>query len=486
VISGQKVVTAAEMQKIEKLAVAAGQEIPKMMDRAADGIARAAEEFIYERNLPKRILLLTGKGNNAGDAYTAGALLMAKGFFVQAVQAFPVEDCTPLCRERTEKFVKLGGKIEPLSKAQTHGCSLLLDGLVGTGFQGKAEGALSAAIEWGNKTGLPILAIDIPSGLNGTTGEVGTAAINATVTLYLGLPKIGFFIGKGWDHVGDLKEIAFGLPEKLIQQADAKALLLDPSSLELPVIERSRHKYQAGYVLGIAGSVLMPGAAALATAGVLRSGAGIVRLFSMPGMPTHHLLSEVIQEEIDLKRIAEESKRAAAFFVGPGLGRTADVEKRLHKLLPLLCLPSVLDADMLYFLAKNPRWKIPANAILTPHHGEMKELLKKPPTLDNCQAYVEKHQTTLVLKGGPSMIFHPQKKPLIMTQGDPAMATAGSGDVLTGIVAGVLAQKLPPWEAAALGVYLHGYAGECAAAQLTSMIASDILDYLPEAFHSLS
>ena len=136
----------------------------------------------------------------------------------------------------------------------------------------------------------------------------------------------------------------------------------------------------------------------------------------------------------------------------------------------------MIDADALNFLAKNPKAKIPKNSILTPHHGEMEKLLKKKPSLKSCQAYVEKHKTNLWPKGAPSIVFHPGKKPLVIAHGDPGMATAGSGDVLTGIIAGLLAQKMIPCEAAALGVYLHARAGEIAGLNLTSycMIASDI------------
>jgi NAD(P)H-hydrate epimerase len=491
VIQGQKIITADEMQRIESLSVAAGSNATAFMDKAAEGIAEAVTLFIETHHLPKRVLILAGKGNKAGDAYTAGSLLLSRGYAVQAVQTFPLKECSALCRQRHEQFVKLGGKVVSFSKnldtLETQGCSLILDGLFGTGFKGKAEGVAARAIEWSHETGLPILAIDIPSGLNGSTGEVGSVAIHATATVYLGLPKLGFFVGKGWDHVGELIGIDFGLPAKFMKQAEEKALLLDPSSLQLPPIRRSRHKYEAGYVLAIAGSPQMAGAAALATSGVLHSGAGIVRLFSMPKTPSDHLLAEVIHEDYDLKRIQEESKRAAAFLVGPGLGRTPAVEKMLRTLLASIRLPVVLDADALYFLAKNPSWKLPKQSILTPHHGEMQKLLNKAPTLETCQDYVEKKKATLVLKGAPSIIFHPGKKPLIISHGDPGMATAGSGDVLTGILAGLLAQKMEPFETAALGVYLHAIAGELAANKLTSycMIASDILESLPEAFDSL-
>ena len=481
-IYGQKIVSAEEMQRLEKRAIAAGHSPGKFMDKAAEGIASITKEFIETLKLPKKILLLTGKGNNAGDAYTAGALLRKKGYSVTAVSAFPLKECSPLCRERHSRFIKSGGKV--VSNADAAGYGVILDGLVGTGFKGKASGALAKAITWANNTDLPILAIDIPSGLSGTTGEAGSVAIDAVGTIYLGLPKIGFFLEKGWDLVGDLAGVDFGLPEEFIEEAKEEALLLDPTSLHLPPLRRSRHKYEAGYVLGIAGSPQMPGAAALATAGVLRSGAGIVRLFSMPDTTTDQLLAEVIHEEVDLKKIKEESKRAAAYFVGPGLGRTPEIEKLLKQLFASLRLPTVIDADALYFLAKNPSTKLPKQSILTPHHGEMEKLLKKKPTLKNCQAYVEKHKATLVLKGAPSIVFHPGKKPLVIAHGDPGMATAGSGDVLTGILAGLLAQKMTPDEAAALGVYLHARAGEIAGLNLTSycMIASDILKYLPQAF----
>ncbi|HEX2579200.1 MAG TPA: NAD(P)H-hydrate dehydratase [Rhabdochlamydiaceae bacterium] len=483
-IFGQKIVTAQEMQRIEKKAIGAGHSAEKFMDKAAEGIASITKEFIEKLSLPKKVILLTGKGSNAGDAYTAGALLRKKGFSVLAVSAYPLKECSPLCCERHYRFIKSGGKVVPLASADIKGFGVILDGLVGTGFTGKATGALAKAIVWANETDLPILALDIPSGLDGTTGQVGSVAIDAIGTIFLGLPKIGFFLEKGWDHVGDLAGVDIGLPEEFVSQAKEDALLLDPASLHLLPMQRSRHKYEAGYVLGIAGSLNMPGAAALASEGVLRSGAGIVRLFSMPGTPKDQLLAEVIHEEVDLKRIKEESKRAAAFFIGPGLVRT---EKLLQQLFAHLRLPSVIDAEALDFLAKHPKTKLPKHSILTPHHGEMEKLLKKKPSLKNCQAFVEKHKATLILKGAPSIVFHPGKKPLVIAHGDPGMATAGSGDVLTGILAGFLAQKMTPEAAAALGVYLHARAGEIAGLNLTSycMIASDLLKYLPQAVDEL-
>lgn len=479
-----KIVTPEEMRRIEQLAISIGSKESDFMDRAAEKITKAVEEYIYERNLPKRVLLLAGKGNNGADGYTAGVMLMAKGVFVKAVQVFPHEESSPLCLERHDQFVKAGGEVTGLSLGDPNGCALILDGLVGTGFKGKANGPLKDAIEWANKTTLPILAIDIPSGLDGTTGSVETAAIVAKTTVFLGLPKIGFFIGKGWDHVGKLVSADFGLPAQVIQEAKPEAELLEPTGLKLPVIQRCRHKYQAGYVLAIAGSKTMPGAADLSSKAALRSGAGMVRLFSDA---SRNLISEVICEPFDLKRMQDESKRSSAFLIGPGLGRDEKAEKIVQESLSLASLPLVLDADALFFLAKNRSWKIPKNAVLTPHHQEMERLLEKPPLFSHCQEFVDRHQCSVVLKGAPTVIFHPNRLPIVCTEGDPGMATAGSGDVLTGIIAGLLAQKMTPLDAAILGVYLHGYAGKITATKLTSycMIASDLLTYLPDAFTTL-
>jgi NAD(P)H-hydrate epimerase len=195
------------------------------------------------------------------------------------------------------------------------------------------------------------------SGLTGSTGEVGSVAIQATQTLYLGLPKIGFFIGKGWNHVGELISVNFGLNEKYVGVANATALLLDSKKIgcALPPIQRNRHKFQAGYVVSVAGSYGFSGAAFLACLAALRSGAGIVRLFhgwgmdgEMGGAPL-----EIVKEEIsDLSRVFEECKRASAALIGPGIGRSRETEKLLKPLLANLSLPTVVDADALFLLAK--------------------------------------------------------------------------------------------------------------------------------------
>lgn len=502
-LEGLKVVSAQEMAKIEGMAYSEGASEHIFMENAGAAVADAVESFIEGRELPKVVTLLVGKGNNGGDAFAAGAKLIERGFKTIALHIFSFDACSPLCKAMYEKFRSRGGVIHHVNDEKSFAFELdgiILDGLVGTGFKGRAEDALARAITRANASGLPILAIDIPSGLNGTTGDVDTLAIHATETISLELPKSGFFLKNGWDHVGTLRHVSFGLEKRYIAAAKPFAYLLNEEAIphQLPPIKRSRHKYQAGYALAVAGSPGMPGAAILASYAVLRSGAGMVRLFHPEGMEAE--LSgapyEVIRQGWNgrtMRIIGEQALRAKSMLIGPGISRTAQAKRMFKRLLDKIKLPFAIDADALFFLAEYPKWKIPKGSVLTPHRGEMDRLLVKISVgkaglsyHERCQAYAETKHTTVILKGAPTFVFHPGTTPLIVTRGDPGMATAGSGDVLTGMLAGLMAQGLDAKSAAAVAVYLHGIAGEIAAQNLTSysMTASDLLDFLPEAFSS--
>ena len=502
ILEGLKIVTAKEMARVEAMAVSEGASEMAFMENAAEGIAEEVQDFVERFALEKSATLLIGKGNNGGDAYAAGAFLLAEGFRVTALHCYALEHCSPLCKTMHDRFKAAGGAVSFVQQESDFVFDpdgVIVDGLVGTGFKGKAEDILELAIQCANRSGIPIIAVDIPSGVNGDAGEVGSVAIQATETVFLELPKIGFFLESGWDHVGELKLARFGLADKYIDDAKAIAMLFPAENAFslLPPIQRSRHKYQAGYVLAVAGSEGMPGAAILAGYGALRSGAGIVRLFHPYGMEAE--LSgapfELIREgwdERDLGRIRHEAMRAKTLLIGPGIGRGSGPKNMVRKVLKEIALPMVIDADALYFLSAHD-WHIPKGSILTPHRGEMQLLLNHFPhtgkdLMQSCQAYAEAKEAVIVLKGAPTMVFSPGELPIIVMSGDPGMATAGSGDVLTGVIAALRAQGLAPRQAAALGVYLHGRAGEIAASNLTSycMTASDLLEFLPEAFSLLS
>jgi NAD(P)H-hydrate epimerase len=343
---------------------------------------------------------------------------------------------------------------------------------------------MEALINLANQSGLPIIAIDIPSGVNGNSGEVESVAIEAAMTVALGLPKIGLFLKDGWEFTGELRLVDFGLPKKAI--AKAKAFFYLPNHLRLPKIVRNRHKYQAGYVIGFGGSKKFPGAAQLSGLAALRAGAGIVRLFTPEKIEEGAL--ELIIDVWNQKEWEEALLKAKAVFVGPGLGRSKKVERFLKLKLPKIKLPCVIDADALLANIDYPKM-----AVLTPHRGEMLRLLnlKRAPheeeLFEKVARYCKSQEVVIVLKGAPTFVFSPHSKPFIIPRGDPGMATAGSGDVLTGMIGALLAQGGSSLEAAILGAVLHGIAGELAAKEKTSysLIASDLVEFMPAAFAAL-
>ncbi|MBM3207283.1 MAG: NAD(P)H-hydrate dehydratase [Chlamydiae bacterium] len=492
-----KVVTSEEMSRIEKIAFSQGFSDLQFMENAGESIAKYVLDFLKTNPEFDRVVVFAGKGNNGGDAFVTARILSLKGILVDIVHPYLEQECSSLCKIQKQNLLSTCPNIQffSLSSLEIKEKDLILDGLVGTGFKGAAKEVLLEAIQIINSSDATVLSIDIPSGLCGTTGVVETEAVKACITLYLELPKWGFFINQGWNFVGSLVRVLFGLDEKHISTASAQALLAmeDGMKNRLPAVDRCWHKYQRGYVLGFAGSTLMQGAAVLSSSAALRSGAGIVRLFypedALTAMPV-----EVIQEPYSLSKFLLEMSRASSCFIGPGLGRNDAIFEELRALVANIKIPCVIDADGLYYIANNPGDPVPQKTILTPHHGEMYSLLQSSyeRSMDGCllsstRKYVESKKVVVVLKGAPTFIFSPDQIPVIMTFGDPGMATAGSGDVLTGIISSLLAQKLALLDAAILGVYLHSKAGEISALEKTSfcILASDIVSNLPKAFELL-
>lgn len=500
-----KVVSARQMKHIESLAYRDGASEEDFMEEAGSGVALVVHDFAEWHNLDRHVVLVCGRGNNAGDAYVAGIHLLHLDYDVIAFQVIPLSECSMLCQQKHNQFLAEGGHVVEISSTEElalplHG--IIVDGIFGTGFHGVVDEPVASIIHALNESKLPIIAVDLPSGLNGETGDAIGDVIQATETAFLGLPKTGFFLKDGWNRVGKLRYIDFGLPQHYIDESEADLTLLTTELLRpfMPRPVRNRNKYQAGYVVGVAGSPEMPGAATLASIAALQGGAGIVRLLYPDGM--QHAFSSAPVELIkapykanDPDAVIEQMNKASATFIGPGIGRSAETLKLLQKVLPKLTKPCVIDADALTLWAQSEEpIQLPEHTIMTPHLGEMKRLLKMDhdllidmQTLYTCQAFVDRNQITLVLKGGPTFVLHPHEPVMVCPAGDPGMATAGSGDVLTGLLTALLAQGMTPHHAAALGVYLHGLAGEYASEDLTPycMTATDILYRFPDAFHHL-
>lgn len=501
-----KIISSQDMRLLEERAYNDGLSDSDFMEEAGSGIALFIHDFVELHALNHSIHLLCGKGNNAGDAYVAGIHLLHLDYDVIAYQLFPIDDCSSLCQASYRRFLDEGGRVLRIEKAEDLSLpsgGVLVDGILGTGFSGTVKEPLASVIQLMNRSGLPIISVDIPSGLNGTTGlaqENGTSVV-AFETAFLGLPKTGFFLNQGWESVGKLRYVDFGLPRKYIEESTAEMIMLTREDVIplLPKLKRSRHKYEAGEVIGLAGSPGMPGAALLSTSAALHAGAGIVRLLHPKGMeaqlaPSIPELIKVPYSFDSFPEVLALMNHAAAVFIGPGLGRSEETFRLLSKLLPEILVPCVIDADALAFLAtpEGNAITLPDRTLLTPHRGEMQKLLgidksQSTITLDylkQCREYAAKREVTLILKGGPTFILQGNEPIYVCPRGDPGMATAGSGDVLTGLLAGLMAQKRSPLQAALLGTYVHGTAGEYAASELSSycMTASDILYHFPEGF----
>lgn len=489
------------MARIEALAYAEGASEQDFMERAGQGIAQVVLAYLKKHKISPNIILLCGKGNNGGDAYVAGTYLLQEGCSVRAYTIGGVDASTALCEKNRVRFESEGGEVISTASMEFPADGVVVDGIFGTGLTRPPKDAFADAITAANKSNLPIIAIDIPSGLNGENGTVETVAIKATTTVFLGLPKRGFFLNSGWDYVGNLSYVDFGLPSKQLDDAQSSMMLFTPEMFAgmLPHMKRSRHKYEAGYVVGLAGSPGMAGAAALSCEAALRGGAGIVRLMYPKGMETElsssmvELIKSAYDKNESLDLLIEAFNKATAVFIGPGIGVNDTTKNIIKTVLPYIKKPCVLDADALNILSQE-MVTLPQETVITPHIGEMRRLLhsdrKGPLTiefLEECLNYANKMKVTLILKGGPTFILQGGQSLVVNAYGDPGMATAGSGDVLTGLVAALLAQGLTTFDAAVLATYLHGKAGERAAEEKTSycMTASDIIRHFPDVFKML-
>lgn len=485
-----KVVTPEEMRRLEGEAVQQGLSLEMQMEAAGRSVAEAARHCIRTWQLEPQVALLVGCGNNGGDAYAAGLALLREGHPVVAY-AMQGRAHSFLNQLYERRFREQGGLVRPAAEMRATPRQLWIDGILGTGFSGKLDKPLLDWMGAINAMHGLVVSIDLPSGINGSTGEGADASIRATHTVTLGLPKLGLFIHGAWASVGALQVGDLGWKQESLQAAREVAEWPQPAGMAalLPPLPRCRHKYQAGLVVGMGGSLERPGAAKLSSLAALRGGAGLMHLFypKQAQEEMRDLPFEVMKEVWTEKRFQEELGRAAACFVGPGLGRTRPMQKWLMRYLPTLTLPSVIDADALYFIRDLDT--LPKHAILTPHRGELGRFVsyKESDFIASATQFAVKHHVTLLVKGAPTFVFGAHHVPHIVTAGDPGMATAGAGDVLTGLIAALLAQGMRPFPAGLLGAYVHGRAGEKVAAAHSSysLMATDLIAEFGAVFREL-
>jgi ADP-dependent NAD(P)H-hydrate dehydratase / NAD(P)H-hydrate epimerase len=512
------VVTAEQMREMDRLTIHKyGTPSLTLMERAGAGVVKAILEC-FAKSVSKGVLIVAGKGNNGGDGFVVGRLLREQGVSCAIALLANPNEISRDAAHNLERYLTGGGKVVGIDadhlgllKDSVAGKGLLVDALLGTGTNNEIRGMYADAIRAMNGSGLPIVAIDIPSGLDADKGTPLGVCVQAAMTVALGYPKLGQVIYPAVEYVGELVVADIGIEPAAVSEVARAAELLNPQQVRslVPVRKPDSHKGTYGHVVVIAGSRGKTGAAILASRACMRGGAGLTTLAAPRSLNNVFAgalievmtepLRDTVEEEIesltdDEWRRLLEHKTVALF--GPGIGVTNSTRNNLRWLLRHLALPWVIDADGLNNLALDldRLRKAKTAPILTPHPGEMGRLIGKDASSVNkdrvgvAHTFATEHGCYVVLKGARSVLATPAGKVFINPTGNPGMASGGMGDVLAGILAALLAQGLSPEEAMKLGVYLHGFVADriCSERGMLGMIASDIIDGLPAGFRSLS
>lgn len=510
-----KIVTSEQMRSLDGRAInQRGIPALTLMENAGRAVADAAGRMVGTS--PARpITIICGRGNNGGDGFVAARHLKEKGYEVQVYLGTAADDITGHARANLDRLADVGVKAEEVAdpadvQPACRRSSLVVDALLGTGLQGKVRGLPGRLIEAINGCCAPVLAVDVPSGLDADSGEALGAAVRAEETVTMGLPKLGLYLYPGMDYAGRVTVADIGFPADLVEQSPSVADLIDPQWVRmlLPRRRRSDHKGRFGRALIIAGSAGMTGAAALCARAALRVGAGLVTV-GCPASVNDILevklteamtlpLPETYTRSLDTRALAlvlEVAEEAEAIAIGPGISRDPETAVLVRRLAARVEKPMVVDADALNALADvAPILEGDhAPAVLTPHPGEMARLMGI--STGDVQARranfathaARRFHSTVVLKGACSLIAEAERPLTVNPTGNPGMASGGAGDVLTGMVAGLIAQGLLPFEAAAAATYLHGLAGDIAARDVgpPSLVAGDLLEALPRAIRNV-
>jgi ADP-dependent NAD(P)H-hydrate dehydratase / NAD(P)H-hydrate epimerase len=465
----------------------------------------------------KTITIVCGKGNNGGDGFVVARHLANAGCRVRVVVLEKPNRLSPDAAIHAKTAATMGRSggitmrhaVGPRGLAAEPHPEVVVDAIFGTGFSGTPAGVAGAAIRWINTSGAYVVAVDIPSGVHGSTGNASGEAVRADLTVALAMAKTGNVVGAGYECGGTLVIGDIGLPSGVMAKTKFPAWRVQEQDVAavLPARPLRAHKYSAGKVFVLAGSRTFTGAAALCAEAALRSGAGAVVL----GIPAsiHHVLAKKLTEVILLplpetpggtiagRALEELLKRcswADAVAIGPGIGRNAETDALVQELVGDVDRPMVIDADALTAMAGGGGTlrRKGSLRLVTPHTGELSRLTGAPAgaidadPLSSAVNAARKLGCAVALKGAPTMVTAPGRELMVNGTGNPGMATIGSGDVLTGLVAGLCAQGMELFPAAWAGVFIHGRAGDLAAARLgqRSMLAGDILDHVPGALRS--
>ena len=509
-----RILNAAQMREADRRTIQdVGIASLVLMENAGRQVV-AAMESLYADLSERRIAVVCGKGNNGGDGFVVARTLQQRGFECSVFVIGPLGEIKGDARTNLNILGNIGQTVVEVADetawelhgAEIAGHDLIVDAMFGTGLSTPLTGFLETVVADLNESGVPIAAIDLPSGMSADTSDLIGDCIEATVTVTLGAPKVPLVLPPAENKAGEVVIADIGIPNGIFEELDGPRLeLLTREQMRalLPPRAVDAHKGDFGRVLVVSGSVGKTGAAVLCAQGALRAGAGLVTVASprscQPIIAAHG--AEYMTEGLDegesggvaasaIDQVLEMD--ADVIVAGPGLGQDDDVKTFVQQLVDAYEGPLVLDADALNAFVDDPSLLVGREGrdlIITPHPGEMARLVGC--TVEDLQAnrmaiatdFAKRHQLYVILKGYRTLVVTPDEKVFVNPTGSPGMATGGTGDVLAGMLAAILAQLLDAEAACKLAVYLHGSAGELADADNgeVSMTAGDLVDHIGDA-----
>jgi hydroxyethylthiazole kinase-like uncharacterized protein yjeF len=515
-VFGVKIVTSSQIKVAEKYAADNGISYLRLMENAGTAAARFIRDTVKVQNMS--FIVICGRGNNGGDGFVAARKLSEQGANVKVILACG----QPKTIDATEMFDRIKDLLlkiydfnvypqECISVIQE--CNYIVDAIFGTGFKGDAQGNLTTLIETinNNKNNKKIFSLDMPSGANADTGEIGDVCVKADFTITFAAPKIGQFASPAVEYCGILKTVYIGIPDYAFMLFNATSQLLDIKMIEsmIPIRKLNSNKGDYGRVLCLCGSLGMSGAAFLACSGALRCGAGLVT--AMVPKQIYNVVAVKLDEAMvfpvegteagsfaysNLEQILEFSKKSSVLLLGCGNSQNEETVQLMRELIKNATCPIVLDADGINAFAEHIDLlrESKADIIITPHPGEMARLTGKSVKevqnnrLKVAAEFAAENYVYVVLKGANTVIATPDGKSFINSTGNPGMAKGGSGDILAGMIAAFVAQGFKLEDAACCGVFIHGFAGDKCAAKYSqyAMQPTDMLMEVPQIFSEIS
>ncbi len=469
-----------------------------LMERAAAGLARVVAELAGDG--PIRVVV--GKGNNGGDGLAAARMLRDEG---REVDVLATGEMSELQGDAKENLDRLPGPApEPFAPERLERSGAVVDAMLGTGFEGTPREPVASAIAAINDQGAPVIACDVPSGVNASTGEVEGDAVRAAATATFHGTKVGLHVSPGKAHAGELRTVEIGIPEGAPQPSEAG--LISPRVLELvPHRAADGSKFASGVVVIAGGSRGLTGAPTMVALAAQRTGAGYVQV-AIPASAEQALELRLLEAmtkgcpdndegmhvAAGADQVAEMAERAGCVVLGPGIGKGDDPQAFARAVAERVEVPLLIDADGLnaHADALEALRDRSAATVLTPHEAELGRLLEVDSSevaarrLEHARAAAERSGAIVVLKGDDTIVARPGSPVAISPGATPALATAGTGDVLSGIVGALLAKDMDPFAATAAGVLAHAWAGMHAAARFGAdhVVAGDVIDTIPAAF----